>query len=117
MGENASAAGPNVPVVDDDALEPTTWQPMLEFDRQRHHFVMGFECGDLWRQLKQPDAFEQTIHTENVEMLARMQEQMGRDGGLPQRELELVDLKIESVSPESVSRDEWVLVVAGEAEE
>jgi hypothetical protein len=57
------------------------FQPVLSFDRDGaddHPFVMGVEVGRLWEQLKDPDGFEQTIHTENVEMVMRMQEATGR---------------------------------------
>jgi len=54
----------------------------LAFDRSGaddHPFVMGVEVGRLWEMLKDPEGFEQTIHSENVEMVMRIQEATGRD--------------------------------------
>lgn len=53
--------------------------PILVFDRESHDFCMGVEVGMLWEQFKTGEAFEQTIHVENVEMVMRMLEATGRD--------------------------------------
>jgi hypothetical protein len=58
------------------------YTPALLFDREgtdEHPFCMGVEVGRLWEQLKDPAGFEQTIHSENVEMVMRMRESTGRE--------------------------------------
>lgn len=71
----------------------------LPFDRDSHDFVMGVECGRLWEQLKTDDAFEQTIHTENVEMVMRMQEATGRDMRIEDNDETWCNLHVSSVNP------------------
>jgi hypothetical protein len=69
--------------VDDrvDAIDsdPDGAEPLLVFDRNSRDFAMGFELGRLWEQLKTGEAFDQTIHAVNVEMVVRMREATGRD--------------------------------------
>lgn len=50
----------------------------LPFDTDNHDFAMGFEMGRLWEQFKQPEAFDQTIHACNAEMVIRISEATGR---------------------------------------
>lgn len=50
----------------------------LSLDGRPHDFVLGVEIGRLWEQLSDPQAFEQTIHAENLEIVMRMREATGR---------------------------------------
>ncbi len=67
------------------------WTPVLAFDRDSPDFALGVEVGRLWEMLRQPDGFEQPIHAENVEMVARMFETAGSDGGPLPREMRIED--------------------------
>lgn len=50
----------------------------LSLDGQTADFVHGVECGRLWEQVKDPEAFDQTIHACNAEIVMRIMEAAGR---------------------------------------
>lgn len=51
---------------------------LLEFDSNSPEFCRGVEVGRIWEMLKNSEGFEQTVHSDNVEMIMRMQEATGR---------------------------------------
>jgi hypothetical protein len=55
------------------------FQPILVFDSNSADFARGVEVGRLWEQIKDPEPFEQTIHSSNIEMVMRMIEATGRE--------------------------------------
>jgi hypothetical protein len=59
-------------------LERDGFEPLVEFPDTSRKFVLGFEAGRLWEQLKVDEPFEQHIHAENAEVVIRMCEKAGR---------------------------------------
>lgn len=54
----------------------TGFEPLLEFPNGSKDFVLGFEAGRLWEQLKWAvdagECFEQSFHSANAEIVLRM---------------------------------------------
>lgn len=52
---------------------------LLPFDTDDAEFVRGFEAGRVWQRLQlEHDAFAETVHATNSEMVLRMAEAHGR---------------------------------------
>ena len=72
----------------------TSWGLALSLDGQSSDFVLGVEIGRLWEQMKDPEAFSQSIHPENLEIVMRVMESTGR-----------------KMHVEDSSTDEWVNLI------
>lgn len=72
---------------------------LLPFDTDNSDFIRGVEVGRLWEIMKfTPEAFEETVHLANAEMVLRIAETQNR-------------------TVESEEHDEiWMTVKFGEAE-
>lgn len=55
------------------------YEPLVEFPNGTRDFILGFEAGRLWEQLKADEPFEQYIHADNAEVVIRMCEQAKRE--------------------------------------
>jgi hypothetical protein len=77
----------------------STFSLELEFDTNSAEFVRGVEIGRLWEQIKDPEQFEQTIHSSNIEMVMRIAEATGRE------------MRVEDID------DNWCFLYVGEVNE
>jgi hypothetical protein len=59
----------------------STYEPLLEFVDQTETFALGFEAGNVWRQLQDTDdEVTVLVHAGQAEMWMRMTEATRRDG-------------------------------------
>jgi len=69
---------------------------ILGFDTDEPEFIRGFEAGRLYEQIRDADAFTQTIHTSNTEMAMRICETAERSFSASQLDDHWTELHVEA---------------------